>query len=180
MFTLVTKENVFSYIDEINLMEKEYFEELGDSLEKDILDGVINYIFYQKDGVLGGVKLVNPQENHEVEAYLRSHDILLNNYWVLEDVIFHVPNDLNLHEDPDRFEAACREYYKGLYDILQLLGPQHDKETLLTLNPYEDHEDIMFFGDWPFIAQHIIAAENEDDDLVLGLLTLQEAQASAA
>lgn len=180
MFTLITKENMANYIDEIKSVESLYFEDDAQDLESYLQDGSMHYILYKKDGAYGGAKVVAPEYDHEIEEYLKSHDISLNSYWVLEDIIFHVPNDLSLHEDLDEFEAACRAYYKGLYQVVKLLGHQHGKATLLTLNPYEDHEDIMFFGDWPFTAQHIIPAEDEADDTVLGLLVLEENKANAA
>ncbi len=68
------------------------------------------------------------------------------------------------------------DFYRGLYDVIKLLGPQHHKANVLTMNLYEEHEDIIFFGDWPFVAQHIFYGKDEGEKIVLGVLSLDGTQ----
>ncbi len=39
--------------------------------------------------------------------------------------VFHLDTDSEIHYDSDRFNEICCDFYRGLYDVIKLLGPQH-------------------------------------------------------
>lgn len=172
MYKLITRQNMAEYSADIKNIEDMYYE--STCLMQYIQEGNLQYIVYKKDGIIGGAKVVNPNDSHPITQYFKQHNHSLKDFWVLEDIFFDIPDDSPVHDDPELFDQTCKQFYTGLYDIIQLMGAPYGAHTCVTFNPTEEHEDVVFYGNWPFVTQHPI------DDKIMGFLPLDTAQVTAA
>jgi hypothetical protein len=182
MYTLVTDNNFAVYKDYLEEIESFYFGHDPEYLAEAIKDGGVSFLLYDhnKLGLIGGAKITHPDQDHLVNQYFKDMGYIIEDCWVLEDVFFHIPDENPIHDDEDRFLAVCEDFYTGLYEVIQLYGQDNRKSAFITLNSSDEHEDIKHFGEWPFIAEHTMSAEDQEDDLVMGLLPISQAARATA
>lgn len=182
MYTLVTANNYSQYKDYLEDIESFYFGYDPSYLEHAVKDGTISFLLYNHNqhGLLGGAKIVHPDRDHLVNQYFNDMGYIIEDCWVLEDVFFHIPDENPVHEDADRFEALCQDFYTGLYEVIQLYGQDNRKSAFITLNTSDEHEDIKHFGEWPFVAEHSMTTEDPEEEMVLGLLPISQAVRATA
>lgn len=176
MFTLVNKDNISEYSTDVREAELLYFHNEADSIRTAIMDNRLNYVVYKDDGIIGGAKITNIDQHHELTRYFKDNGYKLDDCWIIEEVFFHAHDDMPIHDNPEQFDAACHKFYQGLYDAIKLIGIQQNKTALITLNPIEEHEDIKHFGQWPFTMQYTLQGKNK----ILGILPLENQQVGAA
>jgi hypothetical protein len=70
--------------------------------------------------------------------------------WECSEVSFMIPDESEIHNDLDRFADLCDKFYKGLYEKLYAFACKHDATHMISTNVISEHDDISFFGSWPF------------------------------
>lgn len=94
--------------------------------------------------------------------------------WECSNVFFMIPDDSPIHENLDRFSALCEQFYRGLYECLCNFSAANNVRQMMALNFSDEHQDIKFFGRWPFRYEIETSGlfHDEADEFVLGLLEM--------
>lgn len=172
MYTIITSDNLSKHSREMESLSKIdllYYENDWIALEKNIRNGRLKYLIYSDadSGALGGMKIKKSDDNLIISRCFTNAGFKLQETWILEEVFFDVPDDSYLHDQPLKFEDCCRKFYKGLYEIIQLLGVNQDQATILMVNDIEEHENIKYFGEWPFEMDQVTKCEETATEFVL-------------
>lgn len=174
MYIQINRENYHEYRDYLIEIERIYYYNNWPEKELSIQDGRTEFILYnhKKYGVIGGSRISKLDEKHRVTKYFNQMGYMIKNFVVAEEVFFHLSNDSPIHNDEDLFHDLCKSFYTGLYHAMMLQGRLHQKLTLITANDLEDHEDIKYFGNWPFVMEHLIPAGDENCELIMGIIPM--------
>lgn len=81
-------------------------------------------------------------------------------YWECNRVFFDIHEDAPVHEDPDAFSEITQQFYQELYKGIKDFTGSYGINTLVFVNPVDEHEDITFFGQWPFEIESLIDIES--------------------
>lgn len=113
------------------------------------------YCVYTDDrfGLIGSARLL-PHP-----ALLAGHIELENrewDYWECSRVFFDIPEDAPVHEDPDAFREITQQFYQELYKGIKEVAKPYGIKKLVTVNPFDEHQDIVYFGHWPFEVESLI------------------------
>lgn len=108
------------------------------------------YIVYENPhmGIFGSVR-VNPLRHSLVcERGLLSRSFSSQKpFMEVSFVSFDVKGDLN--ENPN-FDIYTHHFYTGLYEALKTLALTQDFAGYVSVNWPWEHDDCVFFGQWPF------------------------------
>lgn len=172
MYIQINKSNYKKHMDFLVQIEKTYYNDDWTGKEISIKQGGSEFVLYnhKEHGIIGGARISKLEEKHMLTEYFNQIDYMSECFLVIEEVFFHLPKDSSIHENENLFESLCVGFYKGLYSAMMLQGKPDQKITLITLNNLDDHEDIKHFGKWPFVMEHLISGEDEDSELVVGIL----------
>ena len=77
-------------------------------------------------------------------------------YWECNRVFFDIDENHPVHEDPAAFLAVARRFYQELYKGIEDFTKTYGINTLVSVNPVDEHEDIVFFGQWPFEVESLV------------------------
>jgi hypothetical protein len=181
-YTLVTKTNYGEYKDYLEEIEAFYFGRDPVFLNQAIVDGSVVLLIYHhpKLGMIGGAKIVHPDHSHPVNQYFQELGYIIEEGLVIEDVFFHIPDESPVHEDEEQFGTICREFYSGLHEVIQMHAQDNNLSALLTLNSSDEHEDIKFFGGWPFRFEHNVEAECPNQDKTFAIIPVIRSDGSRA
>lgn len=83
-------------------------------------------------------------------------------YWECNRVFFDIHEDQAIHQDPEAFMVVTQQFYQELYKGIKEFGETYGIKALVCVNDYEEHEDIVFFGQWPFEVESLIDIESEE------------------
>lgn len=174
MFVLVNKDNYTDHLDHLKEIENTYYHNDWPEKELSIKGGRTEFLLYnhKEHGVIGGARISKLDEKHRVTKYFNQMGYMIEDFVVAEEVYFHLPDDSPIQEDEDLFETLCVEFYTSLYDALMLQGQLNKKITLITANYEDDHEDIKYFGHWPFVMEHLIPGPDENSELIMGIIPM--------
>lgn len=99
-------------------------------------------------------------------ARLLPHPALLSNhieleegadgYWECNRVFFDIHEDSPIHEDPIAFRALTQQFYQELYKGIKEFTANYGINALVFVNPIDEHEDMIFFGQWPFEVESFV------------------------
>ena len=82
-------------------------------------------------------------------------------YWECNRVFFDIHEDAPIHEeDPDAFREITQQFYQELYKGIQGFAKNYGIKALVSVNPVDEHEDITFFGQWPFDVESLVDIES--------------------
>jgi N-acyl-L-homoserine lactone synthetase len=110
-------------------------------------------------GIVGSARLL-PHP-----ALLAGHMELLEGEegcWEMNRVFFDLDADSPFHEDADAFGEITEQFYRGLFEGLKEFAEANGIKAVLCVNPVDEHEDIAYFGEWPFEVESQIEIEMED------------------
>jgi N-acyl-L-homoserine lactone synthetase len=82
-----------------------------------------------------------------------------HNYWECNRVFFDIDENYPIHEDLEAFLAVIQRFYQELYKGIEEFTKTHGIKTLVSVNPVEEHEDIVFFGKWPFEVESLVGID---------------------
>jgi len=122
------------------------------------------YCIYIDDrfGLMGSARIV------PYPALLAGHIELEGDeggYWECNRVFFDIHEDEKIHENPDAFLAVAQRFYQEFYQGIKEFAKNYGIETLVFVNPVDEHEDMVFFGQWPFEVESLIDLEEPDGDV---------------
>lgn len=114
------------------------------------------YLIYIDDvvGLCGSARLLPSKmsmASKECKDYLNVP--LTDMVWECSQVCFHVDPDHPLHEDGDKFRTLAGHFYQSLYEGLEEFGNANGIDYIFTINDEEGHEDLRYFGCFPFKYQ---------------------------
>jgi N-acyl-L-homoserine lactone synthetase len=81
-------------------------------------------------------------------------------YWECNRVFFDIHEDAPIHEDPDAFREITQQFYQNLYKGIKDFTESYGINALVFVNPVDEHEDMVFFGQWPFEVESLIDIES--------------------
>lgn len=176
MYVLVTKTNFCEFRDYLEEMESFYFGRDASYLEQAVSDGSVVCLVYRHPelNLIGGAKILVPNQDHPVSKSLQGSGYLIDDYKVIEDVFFHIPDEDLIHDDKDRFDAVCYGFYRGLYEAIRLYTDCNKNEALFTFNAFDEHEDIKHFGNWPFVGEYELDSDDPEDAAVIALIPVTD------
>jgi hypothetical protein len=82
--------------------------------------------------------------------------------WEGSRVFFDLDANSPFHEDPDAFGEITEQFYRGIYKGMKEFAKSNGIKAILSVNPVDEHEDIVFFGQWPFEVESQVEIETED------------------
>ncbi len=82
--------------------------------------------------------------------------------WECNRVFFDLDGDSPLHEDGEAFDQIVQQFYQGLFEGIKKFAQASSIKSILFVNPVEEHEDIVYFGQWPFEVESQIEIEVEE------------------
>jgi len=83
-------------------------------------------------------------------------------YWELNRVFFDIDEDAPIHEeDPDAFREITQQFYQELYKGIKEFSKVYGIKTLVSVNTFDEHEDIVYFGQWPFEVESLVDLESK-------------------
>lgn len=84
-------------------------------------------------------------------------------YWECNRVFFDIHEDSPVHEDPDAFSEITQQFYQELYKGIKEFAKTYGIKTLVSVNPFDEHEDIVYFGQWPFEVESFIDLKSKEE-----------------
>ncbi|MGV8949169.1 MAG: hypothetical protein ACOH2E_07410 [Candidatus Paracaedibacter sp.] len=84
-------------------------------------------------------------------------------YWECNRVFFDIDEDAPVHEDLDAFNEITQQFYQELYRGIKGFAKTYGIKTLLSVNPCDEHEDIAFFGQWPFEVESLVDLKPKEE-----------------
>lgn len=145
-------------------------ESAGYAYQKDEFDAPdAVYCVYVDDraGILGSARLLpratllaDRMELEEVDA----------DYWEGNRVFFDLDENSPIHEDPEAFSQITQQFYRGLYEGIEGFAKTSGISSILFVNPVDEHEDMTYFGQWPFEIESLIEIKvgDESDTYAVG------------
>lgn len=82
--------------------------------------------------------------------------------WELNRVFYDLDADSPIHEDGEAFDQITEQFYRGIYDGIKEFAEANGIKAILCVNPVDEHEDIAYFGEWPFDVESQIELEVEE------------------
>ncbi len=87
-----------------------------------------------------------------------------DDYWECNRVFFDIHEDAPIHEeDPDAFREITQQFYQELYKGIKGFTESYGINAVVFVNPVDEHEDILFFGQWPFDVESLIDIESNGE-----------------
>jgi len=83
--------------------------------------------------------------------------------WECNRVFFDIHEDAPVHEDPDAFNEITQQFYQELYKGIEEFAKTYGIGSMLSVNPFDEHEDIVHFGQWPFDIESLIDIESNGE-----------------
>jgi N-acyl-L-homoserine lactone synthetase len=113
------------------------------------------YCIYVDDrfGVIGSARILPHPALLSDHIELEGND---HTYWECNRVFFDIDENHPVHEDPAAFLAIARRFYQELYKSIEEFAKTYGIKTLVFVNPVDEHEDIVFFGQWPFEVESLV------------------------
>jgi N-acyl-L-homoserine lactone synthetase len=136
--------------------------------EFDAPDAVYCVYVDDRAGIIGSARLL-PRP-----ALLASHIELTKGekgLWECNRVFFDLDGNSPIHEDGEAFEQVTRQFYRGVYEGMKKFAETNGIKSILSVNPIDEHEDIVYFGEWPFEVEsqiEIEVAEGVTDTFAVG------------
>jgi N-acyl-L-homoserine lactone synthetase len=127
--------------------------------EFDAPDAVYCVYVDDRAGIIGSARLL-PRP-----ALLASHIELTKGekgLWECNRVFFDLDGNSPIHEDGEAFEQVTRQFYRGVYEGMKKFAEANGIKSILSVNPIDEHEDIVYFGEWPFEVESQIEIEVEE------------------
>jgi hypothetical protein len=178
MFNLIPPKKRSEFKDDLNQM----FTLLELELGKNALDAFDHdeayYLVYshKKFGVIGGARLIpidSPAMTSDLLKRLKFNT--KQKIWELSRVFFHLPEDTAKDESEKMFELICRDFYQGMYDSLKTISIAQKIRSFITVLPFDDHQDVLHFGFWPFDKQASISSPYKDKEpYVVGFMPMNQ------
>jgi hypothetical protein len=166
MFKVITKKNATQHRQDLkDLLSIDSALSLPTTEEEVLL--VCDHPDY---GLIGGARLSQANQSDVLKKHLKHLEFIQDTPCLIDGIFFHVASDNPVQQDEEAFEQLCQDFYKGLYEALQLYAQQYQLDTLLSLASVEEHNDLLYFGEWSFLAQYRCEESDEDEELILGLL----------
>ena len=79
-----------------------------------------------------------------------------HNYWECNRVFFDIDENHPVHDDLDAFLAVARQFYQELYKGIEGFTKTYGIKNLVSVNSVDEHEDMVFFGRWPFEVESLV------------------------
>ena len=159
-------EDMFSHLEEdyINLPDEDDDE------------NSIYIIAKQPDiGIIGSARIVERSLSDLPEEVFFSEtvdtSVPFSSFWECNRIYFSIESYSKIHEDPAQFEKICRAFYQGLYETLRSLSLSKNLDFMFVESDPEEHEDIRFFGHWPFKHELQIAEDANGQEAILATLS---------
>lgn len=110
------------------------------------------------------VYIVYAPKDHGIMGFARLSPIASSkNTWSCDNVeMFDSVQSL----EHQRQLIFIRWFYEGLYECLHTFALTHKVNRILTSNFEGEHDDIKFFGGWPFLS------ERKENDICRGVLAM--------
>lgn len=149
----------------------------------DALDGPnASYIVYVDDryGLMASLRLLPATDGDTpIHALLSLDDHVLHQAWECSRVFCYIAEKFPIHEARDgSFDHVLRRAYAGLFDGLKAFAKEQSAQSIVTLHPLEEHEDIEFFGSWPFVLKSkvrlTLPPTRLEDDYMVGVIDMAE------
>jgi hypothetical protein len=178
MFQVVTQQQVNRQRHTWPVFFEEFSQESkGFFVDKDTTNNSKTILFCESTiGPIGGAQLVKRDINtfDSKARDLISKMITQDEIWECHGVFFMIPDDSPIHENLDQFSSLCDQFYRGLYECLHTFATNYKVSHMLSLNFYEEHQDISFFGRWPFRFEIEVSHLFPKDDVeyVLGIMEM--------
>lgn len=150
--------------------------DLFDSSGKDSYDTEKSIYVLFVDDVVGfcGSARLNPMHTLSfLDSFFIEFQFEALEMWVCGPVVFHVNEDHPILENAQGFQGLAERFYQGLYQTLQQLSVFHHIPHILTFLPLSEHEDIHFFGKWPWKLQSKVE-KAQNLTYALGVLSFSE------
>lgn len=178
MFNLIAPKKRVEFKEDIDqmfkLLELEHGKHARDNFDHD----EAYYLVYshKKFGVIGGARLI------PIEAPAMTSDLLKrlkfsskHKIWELSRVFFHLPEETAKDESEKMSELICRDFYQSMYDSLKTISIAQKIRSYITVLAFEDHQDVLHYGFWPFDKQASIASPyNDKEPYVVGFMTMNQ------
>ena len=135
--------------------------------EFDMPDAVYCVYVDDRAGIIGSARLL-PRP-----ALLADHMELgasEEGFWECNRVFFDLDGDSPLHDDGDAFDQIVQQFYQGLFDGIKKFAEASSIKSIVFVNPVDEHEDIAYFGKWPFEVESLIEidVDGEPDTFAVG------------
>lgn len=164
MLHIITPNERHSYVDMVSQMFAHLNSESSKNAhQKDEFDtSEAIYCVYIDDrfGLIGSARLL---PRPALLADLIKLEDGENGYWECNRVFFDIDEDAPIHEDPDAFNEVTQQFYQELYKGIKGFAKTYGIKTLLSVNPFDEHKDIAFFGQWPFEVESLIDLESKGE-----------------
>lgn len=178
MFQVITQQQINHQKNTWPHFFKEFAQESkGFFVDKNTTENGKTILFCESStGPIGGAQLIkrklkdfHPQAQNLLYKMIEEDEI-----WECHGVFFMIPNESPIHENLDHFSALCEQFYKGLYECLHTFATNYKVRHLISLNFYEEHQDIAFFGQWPFHYEIEASSLFPEDntDYIVGLMEM--------
>lgn len=129
-------------------------------------------------GPIGGATLIKRQASHlPLKIKGLFHQFMDNDtLWECNTVFFMIPDHSFIHDNFDYFSALCYQFYGGLYTYIHKFAIENNIKHFISVNPTEEHQDISYFGQWPFAYEIEVKNlhSNNDQEHIIGLMTWDE------
>lgn len=159
------------------LFENTSLESRGFFVEKHHADQGRTILFCESSvGPIGGATLTkrNIEALHPKISQILGRLLNLQEIWECSNVFFMIPDDSSIHDNFEYFSALCHQFYRGLYNCLYNFAATQGTSHIISLNFLDEHQDISFFGHWPFAYEIEMKGlfPEDETEYVVGLLEL--------
>ena len=126
-------------------------------------------------GVIGGLRLLSSSGPILSDIVLKKKGYVLSDkdVWEISKLFFYLPSSHPIQESLDDFNRICTDFYMGIWEFLTQVS---DFESLITILPEVEHEDVRHFGQWPFNIESLVAAPYDstpnDERYILGIINI--------
>lgn len=164
MLHIITPNEHHAYADMISQM----FDHLNSESSKnayqkdefDTSDAIYCVYIDDRLGIIGSARILpHPALLAGLIKLERDED----GYWECNRVFFDIHEDSPVHEDPGAFSEITQQFYQELYKGIKEFAKAHGIKTLLSVNPCDEHEDIAFFGQWPFEVESLVDLKPKEE-----------------
>ena len=121
--------------------------------EFDTLETIYCVYIDDRFGLIGSARIL-PRP-----AWLANHIELeedAEGYWECNRVFFDIHEDAPVHDNLDAFREITQQFYQELYKSIKEFARTYGIGSMLSVNLFDEHEDIVHFGQWPFDIESLI------------------------
>lgn len=121
------------------------------------------YVAYERPdlGVLGSARLNLLHHSPGASFYQKRYSQnQLRKAREVSLVSFEMERGHWAQESPEIFDNVIQNFYRGLYEVLINIAVAQDLDKIVSLSLEEDHQDLTFFGSWPFEKTHLLKIES--------------------